>query len=179
MPCYREQLRCSLEKWHLTWKQKCAIEFFSFEKNCTINIAESKIKQWIWVIGGRLCNSAVMIPMWQILFWTPNTDVNHKMKSASITTSMWIQSMKEGLYKQQIPSLNHFDWCRFYDYSNADSCLLLTKVSKKNVKLPTLVEGDLKVPFSVATTPKCKGGCYSIPWIAPLYPWSLPYNAVC
>ncbi len=23
-------------------------------------------------------------------------------------------------------------------------------------------------PFSMATTPKCKGGCYSIPWIAPL-----------
>ena len=28
------------------------------------------------------------------------------------------------------------------------------------------------------TTPKFKEGRYSIPWIAPLYPWSLPYYAV-
>ena len=47
------------------------------------------------------------------------------------------------------------------------------------VKLETLVEGDLNVPFSIATTPRCWGGCYSIPWIAPLYPWSLPYNSEC
>ena len=43
----------------------------------------------------------------------------------------------------------------------------------------TLVEGDLKAPFSLATTPRWKGGRYSIPWIAPLYSWSLPYNAEC
>ena len=41
----------------------------------------------------------------------------------------------------------------------------------------TLVKGDLKAPFSITTTPQCKGGRYSIPWIAPLYPWSIPYNA--
>ena len=35
-----------------------------------------------------------------------------------------------------------------------------------------LVEGDLKAPFSIATTPRCRGGHYSIPWIAPLYPCS-------
>ena len=33
-----------------------------------------------------------------------------------------------------------------------------------------LVEGDLKVPFSIATTPRCGEGCYSFPWTAPLYP---------
>ena len=43
----------------------------------------------------------------------------------------------------------------------------------------TLVKGDLKVPFSIATTPRCRGGRYSIPWIAPLNPWSSPYNAEC
>ena len=46
-------------------------------------------------------------------------------------------------------------------------------------KLATLVEGDLKAPFSIATTLRCRGGCYSIPWITPLYSWSLPYNAEC
>ena len=41
------------------------------------------------------------------------------------------------------------------------------------VKLATIVEGDPKAPFSIATTPRCRGGRYSIPWIAPLYPWYL------
>ena len=39
----------------------------------------------------------------------------------------------------------------------------------KKVNFVTLVEGDLKAPFSIATTPRCKEGRYSIPWIAPLY----------
>ena len=52
-------------------------------------------------------------------------------------------------------------------------------VSKVKVKLATLVEGHLKAPSSSATTLRYRGGCYSIPWIAPLYPWSLPYNAEC
>ena len=45
--------------------------------------------------------------------------------------------------------------------------------------LATLVEGDPKALFSIATTLRCRGGQYSIPWIAPLYPWYLPYNAEC
>ena len=47
------------------------------------------------------------------------------------------------------------------------------------VKLATIVEGDPKAPFSIATTPRCRGGRYSIPWIAPLYPWTVPFNAEC
>ena len=42
--------------------------------------------------------------------------------------------------------------------------------SISKVKLATIVEGDPKAPFSIATTPRCRGGRYSIPWIAPLYP---------
>ena len=41
-------------------------------------------------------------------------------------------------------------------------------------KLATVVEGDQKAPFPIATTPSCRGGCYSFPWIAPLYPWYVP-----
>ena len=33
----------------------------------------------------------------------------------------------------------------------------------KKVKLATIVEGDPKAPFSIATTPRCRGGCYSFP----------------
>ena len=47
------------------------------------------------------------------------------------------------------------------------------------VKMVTIVEGDLKAPFSIATTPRCRGGHYSFPWIAPLYSWYVPYNAEC
>ena len=48
------------------------------------------------------------------------------------------------------------------------------------IKFATLVEGDPKAPFSIATTLRCRVGCYSIPMsstMAPLYPWSSPYNA--
>ena len=34
------------------------------------------------------------------------------------------------------------------------------------VKLVTVVEGDLKAPFSIATTPLCRGGHHFFPWIA-------------
>ena len=42
--------------------------------------------------------------------------------------------------------------------------------------------GDLsqerpKGPVYLATTPRCSGGCNSFPYIAPIYPLSLPYNA--
>ena len=36
-------------------------------------------------------------------------------------------------------------------------------------KLATLVKDDPKAPFTIVTTPRCKGGCYSISWIAPIY----------
>ena len=45
-------------------------------------------------------------------------------------------------------------------------------------KCTTLIEGDPKAPFSIATTERCKGERYTILWIAPFCPWSLPYNAV-
>ena len=32
----------------------------------------------------------------------------------------------------------------------------------------TVVEGDSKAPFLTATTPRCRGGSYFFPWIAPL-----------
>ena len=46
-------------------------------------------------------------------------------------------------------------------------------------KLATVVEGDQKAPFSIATTPRCWGGRYSFPWIAPFYPWYVHYIAEC
>ena len=61
----------------------------------------------------------------------------------------------------------HFHWNNY-----------LANISCK-VKLATIVEGDPKTPFSIATISKCQGGRYSFLWIAPLYPWSVPYNGEC
>ena len=44
----------------------------------------------------------------------------------------------------------------------------LTIMPMTGQNLATLVEGDPKALFSIATTLTCRGGCYSIPWIAPL-----------
>ena len=54
----------------------------------------------------------------------------------------------------------------------------LGKISKSKLGDPP-VKGDLKAPFSIATTPRCREGHYSFPWIAQIYPWSIPYNAEC
>ena len=54
-----------------------------------------------------------------------------------------------------------------------------TAVSLSKVKIVTVVKGDPKAPFSIATTPMCMGERNSFPWIASVYPWSVPYNAEC
>ena len=65
-----------------------------------------------------------------------------------------------------------------YHLLRATKFLKIKGENKYLNKLVTLVKGDPKAPFSIATTLRCKGGHYSIPWIVPFYPWSLPYNAV-
>ena len=54
---------------------------------------------------------------------------------------------------------------------NSDTRVRILNETVCNVskKLATIVEGDPRAPFSKATTPRFRGGCYSIPWIAPLY----------
>ena len=47
------------------------------------------------------------------------------------------------------------------------------------VKVKVSKVGDQKAPFSIATTPRYRGGCYSFPRIAPLYPWYVPCIAEC
>ena len=45
--------------------------------------------------------------------------------------------------------------------------------------LATVIKGDPKAPFSIATTPKLWGGRNSFPWISPLDSLYVPYNAEC
>ena len=46
-------------------------------------------------------------------------------------------------------------------------------------KLVTIVKSNLKAPFSISTTLRCRKGHYSFPWIAPLCPRYIPYIAEC
>ena len=48
-------------------------------------------------------------------------------------------------------------------------CIYIQEL-KCTVMLATIVDGDLKANISLATTLRCRGGRYSFPWIAPLYP---------
>ena len=41
--------------------------------------------------------------------------------------------------------------------------VVVVEVVESKVKLTTIVEGDPKAPFSIATTPRCRGGCNSFP----------------
>ena len=47
------------------------------------------------------------------------------------------------------------------------------------VNLVCVVEDDLKSSFPIATTPICRGECYSFTWIGPLYAWYVHFNAEC
>ena len=66
------------------------------------------------------------------------------------------------------------NWVRQEDLNREIESLLIVKV-----QLVTVVERGPKAPFSIATTLRCREGRYSFPWITPLYPWSVPYNAEC
>ena len=50
------------------------------------------------------------------------------------------------------------------------------KIFNNKVKLVTVVEGNQKAHFSIATTPRCRGGQYCFPLIAPIDPRYVPYN---
>ena len=71
--------------------------------------------------------------------------------------------------------IRNFEYCWYTPYFG--TCvhidLYMWSFTVSKVKLATLAERDPKVPFLIATTLKCRGGHYSIPWIPPLYPWSL------
>ena len=82
-----------------------------------------------------------------------------------------------------------FEVLRFFNIGRVNRCglwllviialdfLMIGKHNRKEIfssvstayKLATLVDGDPKAPFSIATTPRCRGGHYSIALIAPPY----------
>ena len=59
------------------------------------------------------------------------------------------------------------------------NCYISAYLKCNKTKLATEVEGDLKAPFSLATTQRCWRRRNFFPLVAPLYRWSILYNAVC
>ena len=47
--------------------------------------------------------------------------------------------------------------------------------NRRKYKLVTVVDGESKAPFSIATTPRCREGRYSFPQIIPLFPLYVTY----
>ena len=76
---------------------------------------------------------------------------------------------------------NKYQYIYIYIYTHTHiymgMCVCVCVCTYSKVKLATIVEGDPKAPFSIATTPSCREGHYSFPRISPHYPWSVPYNA--
>ena len=54
--------------------------------------------------------------------------------------------------------------------------LFSVSISRISVNLATIVGDDPKAPFSIATAQRCRKWRSTFPWIAPLYPWYVPYN---
>ena len=53
-------------------------------------------------------------------------------------------------------------------FSDAKKNKKINDIMFLKIKLVTIVEGDLKALFSKSSTPRCRGGRYFFPWIAPL-----------
>ena len=96
---------------------------------------------------GYATHTALMQSLLSDNNWTPS---NHKACSDKNTEDALISSS--------------FTHCTYFTG-------ILTIFIKSKEKLATLDEGDQKALFSIATTPRCRGGLYSFPSIAPLYPW--------
>ena len=62
-------------------------------------------------------------------------------------------------------SVKEYSWLvRFYGISTLLDYLMPNSVDTQKIKLATVVEGDPKAPFSMATTSRCSRGCYSFHW---------------
>ena len=65
-------------------------------------------------------------------------------------------------------SIESFVYVWFYPLFHLCSLPIYKRVK---ANLVTVVKSNPKAPFSIATTPRYRGGPWSFPWIAPLYLW--------
>ena len=132
--------------------------FYGFPKKQTINnklhYFRRVIDRSFRFLGGRLINYCLL-----------------ECRSILVNRWIWFYSkylhpiVRNSLTRIILPS-NAFSSCWFLSSNASCARRMLLVVSK----LGTVVECDPKAFFSIATTPKCRGWCYSFPGIAPLYP---------
>ena len=85
-----------------------------------------------------------------------------------LNNRQWFICHKTKLNKIKAPSLFENS---LQKYENIVRYLHLANlIHSKKVKLATVIEGDQEAAFSIAITPRCRGGRYSFTWIDPLNP---------
>ena len=145
--------------------QKIPLSLLRFYEICNISVIQ---KWWIKIdyifkMSARKLVSNLWTSMSQFYFW--------------LCTLINSQEVKPHHWCQSYVILNEYFWrvlplhercSRHTEASLRErwrgfrNCRVIIQEIKW-VKLATVVEDDPKVPFSIATTPKCRGGYYSIP----------------
>ena len=88
---------------------------------------------------------------------------NLRLNSSAFICILMYLRLSKCLYS----SINHL-YIYIYIYIDREREGEREKERESKVKLATVVEDDPRAPFSIASTPKCRAGRNSFPWIAPL-----------
>ena len=151
-----------------------AHEFVHWENHLvqypTMSEFAGETTRW-WSVFSCMVRFKIPAFSWSIAYCSSLCVSFSKVKIASQFYSTDIFLRLITLFAVEMSHVLHF--CRIYQLTltqdNFPFPVVLLQESSKVSKV-----GDR---FSIATTPRRSGRRYSIPWIAPLYPWSLPYNA--
>ena len=109
--------------------------------------------------------------------WVKKQSIESKLTDSPVKKKFWSQqSIKKVMLTVfldiKVPITNDF-----FEKSATVNAALHCQFLQQLVNCLTVVKGNMKTQFSIASTPRCRGRHYSFSWIAPLYPWSIPYNA--
>ena len=121
--------------------------------------------------------------------WSSSSGNNRHAVHRSLSSGVSVDECTMGIFftsshfvnqfpPTQFPLITAIRMCYFLPVHHLGMAFLAGSKAKIQ-QLATVVSGDQKAPFSISTTMRCKGGCYSFPWSAPLYPWYLHYIAEC
>ena len=131
-----------------------------------------KIKLWLFFFSVYKVITPLTSREWHIL--TSGLDIWNRIATKYIYCFFWGRKLRSHTYPVRF---GFFIECHtnVHGLFNAKTIL----VEEQYVKLLTVVEGDPKAPFSIATTARFRWRRYSFSRIPPLYPWYVPYNAEC
>ena len=169
LPVFLESLM-PLKNWcsiHARWSKSSLKHFISLKQNFIV-YRSSKVSDYIFDIP----------QLWQ-------SDFSRVYSNSCCSCSFEPEIIKTGQSSHKMYSNNIVNFRESTTILNAHmkksgNLSYTPRIYKVElVKLATVVEGDKKTPFSIATTPWYRGGRYIFLWIAPLHPWYVPYIAKC